>query len=68
MAPPFAAPSRAPSIATRVPETFAAELLGYKRLRERKLLNGDRAIRGARDTRAAPAGWQNAKKSDQMPR
>lgn len=29
-------------MAMSVPETFAAELLGYKRLRGRKLLDGDR--------------------------
>ena len=37
------------SIAMRMPEAFATELLGDKQLRGRKLLDGDRAMRGDSD-------------------
>ena len=49
-------------MAMRVPEAFAVQLPGYKRLRGKQLLEVNQAARCYRDTRGAPPGWQNAKK------
>jgi hypothetical protein len=49
------------SIAMRVPEAFAVELLGTNSSEERKLLDGVPVVGGDLDTRGVPTGWQNAK-------